>query len=153
MMGGPSGAISGFSTTLLVKGVLEDVEFLIISVTRTERMQHHLDVVNEHVMIGRSCEAPEYILCLCMSGKLDVSTLGGLTSAKLWQGIRDQRYTTQSSTFSLQIIIQPTSIVPNVAMATSRDLASALEPCRRLPHLAPYPLPSASGYVRYCQPT
>ena len=37
-------------------------------------MQHHLDVVNEHVMIGRSCEAPEYILCLCMSGKLDVST-------------------------------------------------------------------------------
>lgn len=49
---------------MLVKGVLEDVEFLIISMTRTGKMRHHLDVVNEHVMIGRSCEAPEYILCL-----------------------------------------------------------------------------------------
>ena len=28
-------------------------------------MRHHSDVVNEHVMMGRSCEAPEYILCLC----------------------------------------------------------------------------------------
>jgi hypothetical protein len=72
----------GFSTTLLVRGVLENVEFLIISMTRTGKMRHHLDVVNEHVMIGRSCEAPEYILCLCMSGKLDVGTLRGLTSAK-----------------------------------------------------------------------